>query len=181
MYIHRDWEYHAGDDLLSYIDKTENPVRDRTGRAQSSARTEAFLSKTENKQYVEHWVFSPKNADELSNENISIAVRNTMREHLKDGKRATYCYSVHDDVENTHAHIALTGKENDLMMDAETGSKMRQIGAEETREVERDRRYGRKIEEERRHARDSESERARETRAQNKHTGSSDAERETSR
>jgi len=152
MYIHRDWEYRDSSTLLSYMNKTNRPLRDRSGRKMSGEQVEEFIEKSNNKQYSEQWIFSPRNGDELTPTEISIAVRKTMREHLSDGTRATYCFSVHTDEENSHAHIAMTGKESDMMVDAEGYERLREVGARETREVERDRRNGREIEEERRAA-----------------------------
>lgn len=75
-----------------------------------------------------------------------------MHEHLDNRKRASYCYSVHTDNKNNHAHIAVTGSDSDLWTGKEDLDRMREIGAETTREEERDR--------------STEAERARGTRAQ---------------
>ena len=169
MIIVRNEESRGSADLLDYMSQSQ--LRTRSDRPMSGAEVQQFVDLSEKKEYTEQWIFSPKVGEELSDEEMSLAVRKTMREHLSDRKRGTYCFSIHRDTEHDHAHIAMTGQKSDLKrVSAEEYAELRKIGAEETREVERDRRNGREIEEERRDDRDRdpdrETDRARETRAQ---------------
>lgn len=155
MYADKSYRRRDANRLLSYIDRTERPIRDRSGREMSNEDIQQFVDKSEKYEYEESWIFSPKNGDELSAAEISLAVRKTMRDHLKDRQRATYCFSIHTDEENDHAHIAVTGASSDLWTDVDDLDRMRELGAEHTYEKERDR------ERERRKEREEERERAR--------------------
>ena len=165
MIIVRNEESRGSADLLDYM--SDEQLRTRSDRPMSGAEVQQFIDMSEKKEYTEQWIFSPKQGEELSDEEMSLAVRKTMREHLRGRKRGTYCFSIHRDTDHDHAHIAMTGQKSDLKrVSGDEYAQLRKIGAEETREVERDRRHGREIEEERRDDETAETERARETRAQ---------------
>lgn len=153
MFVNKQYRRRDASRILSYIDRTERPIRDQSGREMSDEKIQRFIDKSEEYQYEESWIFSPKRGDEMSEEEISLAVRKTMREHLEDRKRASYCFSIHTDEKNNHAHVAIAGSVDDLRTDEADLDKMREIGAEHTREAERDRARS--------------AERARETRARN--------------
>ena len=182
MIIVRNEESRGSGDLLDYM--SDEQLRTRSDRPMTAGEVQQFIDTSEKKEYTEQWIFSPKEGEELSDEEMSLAVRKTMREHLKDRKRGTYCFAIHRDTEHDHAHIAMTGQKSDLKrVSAEEYAELRRIGARATREVERDRRNGREIEEERRdddRARDADrdagTDRARETRAQER-----DADRDAER
>jgi hypothetical protein len=182
MIIVRNEESRGSGDLLDYM--SDEQLRSRSDRPMTAGEVQRFIDLSEKKEYTEQWIFSPKEGGELSDEEMSLAVRKTMREHLNGRKRGTYCFSIHRDTEHDHAHIAMTGQKSDLKrVSGEEYAELREIGARATREVERDRRNGREIEEERRdddRARDAETaeaERARGTRAQPDRDRDSDRER----
>ena len=160
MYVDKQYRRRDANRLMSYLNRTERPIRDRSGREMSGDDIQQFIDTSDEYEYEESWIFSPKRGDELSAEEISLAVRKTMHEHLDDRDRATYCFSVHTDDENNHAHVAVTGASADLWTDPDDLDEMREIGAKHTREADRDRHRDRSAD------RAAETERARETRAQ---------------
>jgi hypothetical protein len=149
MYADKKYRRHDSNALMSYIDRTERPIRDCSGREMSSEDIQQFIDTSKEYGYEESWIYSPKRGDELSEAEISLAVRKTMRKHLEDRQRATYCFGVHTDDENNHAHIAVTGASSDLHTDIDDLDRMRSLGAKHTREQERDRARERRKERER--------------------------------
>lgn len=149
MYVDKKYRDHDANDLLSYINRTERPIRDHSGQEMSSEDIQHFIDKSENYEYEESWIYGPKRGDEMSAEELSLAVRKTMREHLEDRQRASYCFAVHTDDETNHAHIAVAGAKDDLRTDPDDLDRMRELGASHTREQERDRERERKQERER--------------------------------
>ena len=168
MYVDKQYRRRDANRLMSYLDRTERPIRDRSGRKMSGDDIQQFVDTSDEYEYEESWIFSPKRGDELSAEEISLAVRKTMHEHLDDRDRATYCFSVHTDDENNHAHVAVTGASADLWTDPDDLDEMREIGAKHTREADRDRHRDRSADRDRDADPDRETERARETRAQDR-------------
>lgn len=161
MYADKEYRRRDANRLLSYLNRTNRPIRDRSGREMSSDDIQMFIDTSGEYEYEESWIFSPKRGDELSAAEISLAVRKTMREHMEDRQRATYCYSIHTDDNNNHAHIAATGASDDLWTDVGDLDRMRDLGAEYTREQERDRARDRKQERDREREREQERDRDR--------------------
>lgn len=139
MYSSKDYRDSDAGRLTSYISRGENQLKNRHGEPMTGEEQEEFLEKSEQHQYEEQWVISPANGDELSDEELSLAARKTMTEHLSDRPTADYCYSVHRDTENPHVQVAVTGDKSDLWTEQHDLDQFEERAIEHTREREQSR------------------------------------------
>lgn len=124
--------------LLAYIGRDNTPIKDRTGRELSIGEQAHFISQSESYEFEREIIVSPDHPEELSDREIELRTRQTMREFTQDRPTARYVYAVHRDTENTHAHVALTGTREDLYMDREDVNQVRECAAERFRDAERE-------------------------------------------
>ena len=109
----------GADDLLNYIDYEETPLRSAHGQPLSDPEREAFIEKSRKHEFVRDMIVSPENGRDLSARELSQGVRSTMNDFLEDRPTASYIYALHEDTDNPHAHVALTGERRDLYMNRE--------------------------------------------------------------
>lgn len=166
MYASKDYQNSGASQLLSYISREPHELRDRQGNRMSGNDVEEFVDRSERNQYEEHWVLSPDHGEHLSDDELSLAARKTMSEHVSDRPTATYCYAIHRDTEHPHVQVAVTGEKRDLWTDQQDLDKVRERAREHTREREhqheRAREQKRQRERERQRKREREREQDRE-------------------
>lgn len=147
-YFDTDYQESGAGDLMNYISREgETPVRGRSGRPMSEAEKDRFIARSERHQFERHMIIAPQNGNDLSNEELGRETRRTMDDFTEGRPSATYAYTVHDDTEHKHAHVAVTGEKTDLYMDRDDIENVRENANE--RMVENERYQQRKREQQR--------------------------------
>jgi hypothetical protein len=136
MYASKDYRESGAGQLLSYISRDPHELRDRSGERLSGEDVEEFIERSEQHEYEEHWVLSPDHGESLTDDELSLAARKTMSDHVGDRPTATYCYAIHRDTENPHVQVAVTGEKRDLWTDQQDLDAVRDRAREHTRERE---------------------------------------------
>jgi hypothetical protein len=113
--------------LVEYIERGADRVRDETGRELSDRDVDRFVRRSQQRGFTRSVVLSlPAEADaQLSERDVERETRRTMNEQLADAPSARYVYGVHEDTDHTHAHIALTGAERGLIWDVDDLDQLR--------------------------------------------------------
>jgi hypothetical protein len=167
MYASKDYQNSGAGQLLSYISREQHDLRDRSGNWMTGEDVDEFIECSEQHEYEEHWVLSPDHGDRLSDDELSLAARKTMSEHVADRPTATYCYAIHRDTEHPHVQVAVTGEKHDLWTEQQDLDRVRERAREHTREREyqheraRERKRDRERERQRRREHEREQERER--------------------
>lgn len=156
---------HGAGKLMSYISRDANELRDRYGNEMDDREKQQFIERSEEYGHEKQVILSPERGDELSDREMSLAVRKSMSEFTADRPSADYCFAIHRDTEHPHAQVAMTGTREDLYAEIEERRKTRDRAQEHFREEERrrerERRRGRDQEREKERERDREHERGR--------------------
>lgn len=149
-----DGRDHGAGKLMSYISRDANRLRDRYGNEMDERDKQRFIDRSEEYGHEKQVILSPERGDELTDREMSLAVRKSMSEFTKERPSADYCFAIHRDTEHPHAQVALTGTREDLYADIEERRQTRDRAQEHFREKER--RQERKRERERRQERERE-------------------------
>jgi hypothetical protein len=102
--------------LTNYLSKDGQEIRDHTGRELDDDEIEQFHERAAENGFSRQIVMAPDRhmtADELDR-----AARGTMNEWTADHTTTEYVYSVHEDTETPHVHVAATATQDsrDLFM-----------------------------------------------------------------
>ena len=124
-------------DLMAYISRDGHAVKDRTGRELSLGEQAQFVDQSEDYEFEREMIVSPERGEELSQRELELRTRQTMREFTEDRPSARYVYAVHDDSDHVHSHVVLTGERDDLYMDRDTIRRVRERSNELFRNAER--------------------------------------------
>ncbi|WP_254547488.1 relaxase/mobilization nuclease domain-containing protein [Halomarina pelagica] len=110
---------HAGcGDLLAYIERdARDDLRNHRGEPLTDQERAAMLAHSERHEFTRDFIISPENGDRLSDRELSLRTRQTMREFLADRPNTVYAYGIHRDTEHPHVHVAIAGSQNSLYMD----------------------------------------------------------------
>lgn len=136
MYASKDYRDSGAGQLLSYISRERHELRDRSGDRMAGEDVDEFVERSEEHEYEEHWVLSPDHGESLSDDELSLAARKTMSEHVSDRPTATYCYAIHRDTDHPHVQVAVTGEKRDLWTEQQDLDRVRERAREHTRERE---------------------------------------------
>ena len=147
---------HGAGKLMSYISRDANELRDRYGDEMEERDKQRFIDRSEEYGHEKQVILSPERGDELSDREMSLAVRKSMSEFTTDRPSTDYCFAIHRDTDHPHAQVALTGTREDLYAEIEERRETRDRAQEHFREEERRR------EREHRRERDQEREKERE-------------------
>jgi len=152
---------HGAGKLMSYISRDAHELRDRYGNEMDERDKQRFIERSEEYSHEKQVILSPERGDELSDREMSLAVRKSMSEFIEDRPSADYCFAIHRDTEHPHAQVALTGTREDLYAEIEERRQTRDRAREHFREEERARERERKRERERERQQECEKERER--------------------
>ena len=113
--------YETGSDpgtgLTRYMGRDGHELRDHTGRTLDDDEIQQFNERAAENEFSRQLVLAP-DRDDLSDQELDRAVRQTMNDWTGDHNDTEYVYSVHEDDGNNHVHVAATsGDSNDLWMD----------------------------------------------------------------
>lgn len=110
---------HAGcGDLLAYIERdARDDLRNHRGEPLTDQERAAMLAHSERHEFTRDFIISPENGERLSDRELSLRTRQTMREFLDDRPNTVYAYGIHRDTEHPHVHVAIAGSQNSLYMD----------------------------------------------------------------
>ena len=177
MYYHIDGgRDHGAGQLTSYIGRDEHQLRNRRGETLSEQERETFIERSQEYDYERQIIISPERGDELSERELSLGARRSMREFCRDRPSAEYVYAVHQDTEHPHAQIAVTGQKSDLWTDQDDLDRLKERAREQFREQQRTRTRQRHTERQQERERRREQQRERDKRRdRNSDRGRSDA------
>jgi len=139
--------------LLDYLDREREQGRglhNRYGEPMDQREIQRFIQRSEEYEYERQVIISPEFGEALSDDEMSLATRETMREFVEDRPTATYCYAIHRDTEHPHAQVALTGSKADLWTDQDDLNRTKERAKDRFRERE----LRRERERDRQHERD---------------------------
>lgn len=161
---------HGAGRLMSYIARGDHELRDRRGEEMTQREQQRFIERSEEYSHEKQMILSPERGDELSDREMSLYARRSLREFTRDRPSVNYCYAIHRDTEHPHIQAALTGTREDLYADLEERKRQRRQSREHfrepqrerRRELERDRQRRREREQQRQQERDREPEREQE-------------------
>jgi hypothetical protein len=167
MFWHMDnGRDHGARKLLNYLNRSrergeerERGLRNRFGEEMDREEREQFIERSEEYGHEKQVIFSPERGDELTDREMSLAVRKSMSEFTKDRPSTDYCFAIHRDTEHHHAQVALTGTREDLYTEIEERRRTRDRAQEHFREQERRRERERRQERERERQQEREKER----------------------
>jgi hypothetical protein len=134
MFVRKDYRESNAAGLMSYISREEHRLENRNGNEMTGEQQEAFIEKSENHRYEEQWIVSPENGDDLSNDELALAARRTMTEHLSGRPTGDFCYAVHRDTDNPHVQLAVTGEKADLWTEQEDLDRFKELAVEHSKE-----------------------------------------------
>lgn len=158
-FVQTDYRGTGAGDLLTYISREGDlPVRDRAGRELTDTRETRFLEKSERHQFNRHLIISPENGNDLTARELGRETRHTLEDFTEGRPSATYTYTVHQDTEHPHVHVAMTGEKTDLYMDTDDIERVRSHANE--RMVTNDRYRHRSHENDPQHERETAQQRA---------------------
>lgn len=111
----QDTNYETGSDpgtgLTEYMERDDHEIRAADGRKLDDDEIEQFNEQCAANGFSRQIVLSPERTD-LSEEELDKAARKTMNE-LTEGHNSTeYVYSVHEDTDHSHVHVAATATQD---------------------------------------------------------------------
>lgn len=128
--------------LMSYMNKNNATLRNRVGQKMPPEEQQEFMHKSDYHEFTRGYVISPKKND-LTDEEMQEAVRDSITDYF-DGESVDFCYAIHDpekvreESDELHAHVAITGTEDDLRMDKDDIRGFNQQSEEVFQQVERE-------------------------------------------
>ncbi|MBX0296857.1 relaxase/mobilization nuclease domain-containing protein [Haloarcula nitratireducens] len=143
MILKTDFQRSGAGKLLKYIrrdretDQEKVPLRDRLGREADKQRIEQFLERSSWFNFQRHLIVSPDPSAEFTPDEVSSNTRELLENEFGGQPTTDYVYAVHDDSDIVHSHVAATGNESELRMDAEELERLRGRAKEVFREPER--------------------------------------------
>ena len=144
MYLNTQYQRSGAGDLVAYIERgSERGVRNAAGRRLADREIDSFVSQSERHQSERGMTISPDPEAAVSRADLERATERHLRDFMADRRSVSAVYAVHEpdrDVSVRHAHVALTGDENDLYLDRGDLERQRTRLAKELEPgVERDR------------------------------------------
>lgn len=111
----QDTNYETGSDpgtgLTQYMERDDHEIRAADGRELDDDEIQDFNEQCAENGFSRQIVLSPDRTD-LDEQELDKAARRTMNE-LTEGHNSTeYVYSVHEDTEHSHVHIAATASQD---------------------------------------------------------------------
>ena len=144
MYLNTDYQRSGAGELVRYINRgAERGVRNAAGRRLADREIESFVGQSERHQFERGMTISPDPSANVSRADLQRATERHLRDFMADRRSVSAVYAVHEpdrDVSVRHAHIALTGDENELYLNRTDLERQRTRLANELEPgVERDR------------------------------------------
>ncbi|WP_135305977.1 relaxase/mobilization nuclease domain-containing protein [Haloarcula amylovorans] len=143
MILKTDFQRSGAGKLLKYIrrdrdaDREKVPLRNRLGREVDEQRIEQFIEKSEQFGFQRHFIVSPDPDAEFTPEEVQSNTREFMKSAFDRQPTTDYVYAVHTDTEIVHSHVAATGSELELRMDADDIKQLRSRASDVFDEPER--------------------------------------------
>jgi len=142
--VYSDYTRGTSDALITYMEKENATLRDRTGREMSDERVQELIDASEHHQMTRHFVISPENAQALSNQEMQRVGKEALRDTLGDRVSVDYGYCLHDKGgDRPHIHAVATGRANQsgdpLWIDTDDLHGMRKDAHERALEAEQER------------------------------------------
>lgn len=122
--------YETGSDpatgLTNYMGRDDHDLRDHAGRDLDDDEIQEFNEKAAENGFSRQIILAPERGD-LSEKELDRAARKTMNEWTADHNTTEYLYSVHEDTDHPHVHVAATATQDsqDLWMDSEDIDQLR--------------------------------------------------------
>jgi hypothetical protein len=144
VYLNTQYQRSGAGDLVAYIERgSERGVRNAAGRRLADREIDSFVSQSERHQFERGMTISPDPEAAVSRADLERATERHLRDFMDNRRSVSAVYAVHEpdrDVSVRHAHVALTGDENELYLDRGDLERQRTRLAKELEPgVERDR------------------------------------------
>jgi hypothetical protein len=144
MIVKTDFRDSGAGDLVQYIqrdrsrDAVQNvDVQNPRGRELTDPEVEQFVDKSREMQFQRHMIVSPDPTGQYTPEEVSANTRELMNREYGQQPTTSYVYAVHRDTEFPHAHVAVTGREQELEMGRDEIDRLRERASEFFNEPER--------------------------------------------
>ncbi|MFB6197659.1 MAG: relaxase/mobilization nuclease domain-containing protein [Halobacteriaceae archaeon] len=140
MITKTDFQRSDAGSLVEYIERDNDcrvPVKDKTGKRLSEQEMDQFVEQSRRFQAERHLIIAPDPTADYSASEVDRFTRRTMRQWRTHRSSAQYVYAVHQPEGKTHAHVAATGRMEDLRMDKEDLKEFRELARETFRERQR--------------------------------------------
>ena len=144
MILKTDFRASGAGALVDYIqrDRSQDAVRNvaiqnPNGRELSSAALDEFAEKSRNHDFQRHMIVSPDPTGQYTPQEVDERTREFMNRELGQQPTTEYVYAVHRDTEFPHAHVAVTGREQDVEMNRAEIDRLRERASSIYNEPER--------------------------------------------
>jgi hypothetical protein len=125
MYFTTNYRNSDASALVNYIEK-DQPLRNSAGRELSDREIRGFVRKSKRHQFERELQIAPNPYADVSQSQLERETRRYIGEFVDEPHSTVQAaYAVHEDNGVLHAHVALTGRRDDLFMDAEDISQAR--------------------------------------------------------
>jgi hypothetical protein len=144
MIVKTDFRDSGAGDLVQYIQRDRSQdavntvdVRNPAGRELSEAEVDRFIDKSREIDFQRHLIVSPDPNGQYTPEEVSANTRELMDREFGHQPTTNYVYAVHRDTEFPHAHVAATGRKQELEMGRDEIGRLRERASELFNEPER--------------------------------------------
>lgn len=144
MIVKTDFRDSGAGDLVQYIqrdrsrDAVQNvDIQNQGGRELTDTELEEFVDKSREMEFQRHVIVSPDPDGQYSPDEVSANTRELMNREFGRQPTTEYVYAVHRDTEFPHAHVAVTGREQELEMGGDKIDSLRERASELFDEPER--------------------------------------------
>lgn len=144
MILKTDFRDDGAGDLVQYIqrDRAQDAVntvdiRNPAGRTLSDAELDRFVDKSQQHDFQRHMIVSPDPTGQYTPAEVNANTQQLMNREIAQHPTTEYVYAVHRDTEFPHAHVAVTGREQELEMDRAEIDRLRERASEFFNEPER--------------------------------------------
>jgi hypothetical protein len=144
MIVKTDFRDSDAGNLVDYIQRDRSqdavesaPIQNRAGRELSETEVDQFVDKSRDLEFQRHIIVSPDPNGQYTPEEVSANTRELMNREVGHQPTTNYVYAVHRDTDFPHAHVAVTGREQELAMDRTDLESVRERAADIYNERER--------------------------------------------
>jgi hypothetical protein len=139
-----DFRDDGAGDLVQYIQRDRSQdavntidVRNPAGRTLSDAELERFIDKSQQHNFQRHMIVSPDPTGQYTPAEVNANTQQLMNREIAQHPTTEYVYTVHRDTEFPHAHVSVTGREQELEMDRAEIDRLRERASDFFNEPER--------------------------------------------
>jgi len=136
MILKTDFRDGGAGDLVQYIQRDRSQdavntvdVRNPAGRTLSDVELDRFVDKSQQHDFQRHMIVSPDPTGQYTPAEVNTNTQQLMNRELAQHPTTEYVYAVHRDTEFPHAHVAATGRKQELEMGRDEIGRLRERAA----------------------------------------------------